>query len=159
RLTFRGDGLNLFIHGLASWNRLSAPGLPSDSGIGAIAGGGIDLKVTRLLYIRMVEADYVWARHHYDNFASPSFPDLRRPDLNGLRIGAGLLWNFGYPPSTPPTASCSVQPSEAMVGEPITATATGSNFNPKHTLNYAWSTTGGKVSGNGNTANLDTNGI
>ena len=38
-----------------------------------------------------------------------------------------------------PTRSCSVQPSEVMVGEPITATAATTNFNPKHTLNYAWS--------------------
>src|SRR5581483_10847685 len=64
-----------------------------------------------------------------------------------------------YPPSTPPTASCSVQPAEVMVGEPITATATASNFNPKHTLNYSWSSTGGKVSGKDNTASIDTNGV
>jgi hypothetical protein len=46
-----------------------------------------------------------------------------------------------------------------MQGEPITATATTANFNPKHTLNYAWSGTGGKVTGNNNTASIDTNGV
>jgi len=155
----RGDALNFFAHSLLSWNQLSAPGLGSDNGIGAILGGGIDLKLFRLLSIRMVEADYVWARHHYDDAASPSFPDLRRPSLDGLRIGGGLLWNFGYPPSAIPAASCSVQPSEVMVGEPVTATATGANFNSKHTLNYTWSSTGGKITGTGNTASIDTNGI
>ncbi len=159
RLMLRGDGMNFFAHSLLSWNQLSAPGLGSDNGIGAIVGGGIDLKVIRLFSVRLVEADYVWGRHHYDDVVSPSFPDLRRPSLQGLRIGGGLLWNFGYPPSAIPAASCSVQPSEVMVGEPITATATGSNFNPKHTLNYTWSSTGGKISGTGNTANIDTNGI
>ncbi len=159
RLMARGDALNFFAHSLLSWNQLSAPGLGSDNGIGAILGGGIDLKLFRLLSIRMVEADYVWARHHYDDAASPSFPDLRRPSLDGLRIGGGLLWNFGYPPSAIPAASCSVQPSEVMVGEPVTATATGANFNSKHTLNYTWSSTGGKITGTGNTASIDTNGI
>ena len=46
-----------------------------------------------------------------------------------------------------------------MVGEPATATAAASNFNPKHTLNYTWSSTGGKITGKDNTASIDTNGI
>jgi len=46
-----------------------------------------------------------------------------------------------------------------MVGEPLTATATASNFNPKHTLSYDWSSTCGKITGNGTTASIDTNGI
>jgi outer membrane protein OmpA-like peptidoglycan-associated protein len=46
-----------------------------------------------------------------------------------------------------------------MVGEPITATATGSNFNPKHTLSYSWSSTGGKVTAKDSTATIDTNGV
>jgi hypothetical protein len=159
RLMLRSDPLSFFAHGMLSWNRLSAPGLSSDNGIGAVVGGGMDLRLMKWLSWRMVEADYVWGEHHYDNYASPSFPSLRRPDLNGLRIGGGLVWNFGYPNAAVPAASCSVQPSEVMVGEPITATATGTNFNPKHTLTYTWSSTGGKISGNGNTASIDTNNI
>jgi hypothetical protein len=46
-----------------------------------------------------------------------------------------------------------------MVGEPVTATASASNFNPKHTLSYSWASTGGKVTGKDNTATLDTNGV
>ena len=46
-----------------------------------------------------------------------------------------------------------------MVGEPVTATATASNFNPKHTLNYTWASTGGKVTSKDNTATIDTNGV
>ena len=52
-----------------------------------------------------------------------------------------------------------MQPSEVMVGEPVTATATASNFNPKHTLTYSWTSTGGKVTGKDNTASIDTNGV
>ena len=46
-----------------------------------------------------------------------------------------------------------------MVGEPVTATASASNFNPKHTLSYSWASTGGKVTSKDNTATLDTNGV
>jgi len=72
---------------------------------------------------------------------------------------AGIYFNLGGKPPVPPAASCSLQPSAVMVGEPITATASASNFNPKHTLSYAWSSTGGKVSGRDNTATIDTNGL
>ena len=152
RFMFRSDNANFFVHTLISWNQLSAPGLASDNGIGAILGGGIDMPLTHLITLRVIEGDYVWGRHNYASEVSSSFPDLRRPELEGLRLRTGILWNFGYPPATTPSAACSVQPSEVMVGEPITATTTASNFNPKHTLNYAWTGTGGKVTGNNNTA-------
>jgi outer membrane protein OmpA-like peptidoglycan-associated protein len=43
-----------------------------------------------------------------------------------------------------------------MVGEPITATVTASNFNPKHTVTYAWSGNGGQITGKDTTAQIDT---
>ena len=43
-----------------------------------------------------------------------------------------------------------------MVGEPITATVSTSNFNPKHTVTYAWSGNGGQVTGKDTTAQIDT---
>jgi hypothetical protein len=43
-----------------------------------------------------------------------------------------------------------------MVGEPITATTTASNFDPKHTVSYSWSATGGQVTGKDTTAQIDT---
>src|SRR5208283_2961918 len=56
--------------------------------------------------------------------------------------------------SSGPAATCSVQPNEVFVGEPVTATVTTSNFNPKHTLDYLWnpSNGGGKVIGKDATA-------
>lgn len=43
-----------------------------------------------------------------------------------------------------------------MVGEPITATVTASHFNPKHTVTYAWSASGGQITGKDTTAQIDT---
>jgi hypothetical protein len=160
RFMWRTDSLNFFLHTMLSWNRLSGPGaLSPNNGIGAVLGGGMDLPVFKRLSIRLFEADYVWARHNYSDLVGPQSPDLRRSTLNGARLAGGLVWNFGFPPTTTPGATCSVQPSEVMVGEPITATAATTNFNPKHTLTYAWTGNGGKVTGKDNTASIDTNGM
>jgi hypothetical protein len=159
KLTFRTEDANYFLHTLLSYNRLDVDGLPGSNGIGSILGGGMDLKLTRKVYWRVFEADYVWARHNYSDVVSSSFPDLRRVSLEGARLRTGLVFNFGYPQLATPSASCSVQPSEVMVGEPVTATATPTNFNPKHTLKYDWTGTGGKVTGKDNTASIDTNGV
>jgi hypothetical protein len=73
---------------------------------------------------------------------------------------AGLYFNFGGKPPVPPTASCSAAPSQVLEGEPVTVTATGSNFNPKHPLTYAWNGNGAKLSGNNTqTATIDTTGM
>ena len=159
KATYRTENANFFVNTLLSYNRLGVNGLPTGNGIGAILGGGLDLKITHLFYLRLFEADYVWGRQNYSQVVSSAFPDLRRVSLEGVRLRTGLVFNFGYPPLVTPTASCSVQPSDVMQGEPITATASGANFNPKHTLNYAWSGTGGKVTGKDTTASIDTTGV
>jgi hypothetical protein len=159
RLTFHTEGMNFFVHTLLGLNRFSENGLRPDNGLGAILGGGIDIPAWPRVTIRVFEADYVWARHNYADFVDQTFPDLRRASLEGVRIRGGLLFNFGGAPVITPSASCSVQPAEVMVGEPITATATVSNANPKHTLTYSWASNGGKITGHDTTASIDTNGL
>ena len=46
-----------------------------------------------------------------------------------------------------------------MAGEPVKVTLTSSNFNPKRTLSYSWTATGGKVAGTDTTATVDTTGL
>ena len=46
-----------------------------------------------------------------------------------------------------------------MAGDPVTARISTQNFNPKHTVSYAWKTSGGKVSGTGETGTVDTTGL
>jgi hypothetical protein len=156
RFIWRSESANFFLHTLVSYNRLSVDGLNGSSGIGAILGAGMDLPLRKGLAWRLFEADYVWARHNYAAFAAPDFPDLRRPSLEGTRLRTGLVFSWGGAPAVAPAASCSVQPSEVMVGEPITATVSASNFNPKHTVTYSWSGNGGVVTGKDTTASIDT---
>jgi len=158
RATYRGQGINLFAHTLLSNNHITTSAT-SGNGIGAILGGGIDLNIVKHLSIRVIEADYQWARHNFASQVSPSQPDLRRPSYSGARLRTGVVLNLGGAPPVAPTAACSVDHAEVMQGEPVTATATGSNFNPKHTLSYAWSGNGGPVTGKDGTATIDTKGV
>jgi outer membrane protein OmpA-like peptidoglycan-associated protein len=160
RFMWRTEGSNMFLHALLSYNRFSVKGLPNGTdGIGAILGGGWDLPFTKNFSWRVFEANYVFARHNYASYAAPQFPDLRRPTLNGARLGTGIVFSWGGAPALTPTATCSVQPTEVMVGEPVTASVTASNFNPKHTVNYAWSGNGGQVTGKETSAAIDTNNV
>jgi len=72
---------------------------------------------------------------------------------------AGLNFQFGGKPPVPPTASCSASPAEVWAGDPVSASINTQNFNPKHTLTYNWTATGGKISGTTTTANVDTAGL
>jgi len=156
RFIWRTDAANYFLHALVSENRLSVNALNIDNSIGAILGGGMDLPITKFIALRLFEADYGWARHNYSDFAAPQLPSLRSANLDGARLRTGLVFSWGGAEAVAPTAACSVQPTEVMVGEPITANVTASNFNPKHTVTYSWSGNGGQVTGKDTTASIDT---
>jgi len=155
RFIWRTDSANYFLHTMVSLNRVTINGLNASNGIGAILGGGMDLPIKKWLSFRLFEADYVWARHNYIDVATGN-SDLARPSFDGVRLRTGFVINFGGAPAVAPTASCSIQPSEVMVGEPLTATVTAGNFNPKHTVTYSWSGNGGQVTGKDTTAQIDT---
>jgi outer membrane protein OmpA-like peptidoglycan-associated protein len=158
RLMLRTDGANFFLHGLFGENRLGTP-FGSGSGFGAILGGGIDLRLWNHFDWRVFEADYQWSKHDFSAVPS-SQPDLRSSRFDGLRMRTGVVLEFGGgAPPVPPSATCSAQPSQVMVGEPVTVTATPSNFNLKHSLSYDWSSNAGKISGKDTTATIDTNGV
>jgi outer membrane protein OmpA-like peptidoglycan-associated protein len=160
RFTLRSEGVNFFAHALVSLNQLTAPGFSTKEGIGTILGGGMDLRLGQHVSFRLIEADYQWARHNFAPFAPENQSNLRRPSFSGTRLRSGLVFNLGGgAPAEAPTSQCTAQPSEVMVGEPVTVSLTTNNFNPKHTLNYAWSSTGGKITGKDTTASIDTNGV
>jgi len=138
---------------LLGLHRLSPSGLSDNNAFGLMTGGGFDVRVARHLSLRLLQADYVFGKH------SDAYPLPDTTNLNGARVQGGLVFHFGVnPPGPPPSASCSAQPGEVMTGEPVKVTATPSNFDPKHTLTYAWTTTGGKASGDA-TATVDTAGL
>ena len=160
KFTWRAENMNMFAHTLLGLNRVAPKGVDSTNGVGAILGGGIDLKIWKAMSFRLIEADYVLGRHNFSSAVGPENGALRRPTYEGARLRTGLVFNFGGgEKEVPVAASCSVDHSEVMVGEPVHATVSASNFNPKHALSYAWSSTGGKLEGKDTGANIDTNGL
>jgi hypothetical protein len=158
KVTFRSAHFSPFLEALVGDHRLMPDAFHDIDKLGFMGGGGLDVNVSRHVALRLIRADYVWSSYQYGT--STSTPPTPKTDIRGVRLQAGvvLMWG-GEPARTPVSASCTVNPSEVMVGEPATATATGSNFNPSHTLNYAWSSTGGRITGRDNTASVDTNGL
>jgi len=158
KVTFHSAHFAPFLEALVGDHRLMPDAFHDIDKLGFMGGGGLDVNVSRHVALRLIRADYVMSSYQYGT--STSTPPTPKTDIRGVRLQAGvvLMWG-GEPARTPVSASCTVNPSEVMVGEPATATATGSNFNPNHTLSYAWSSTGGRITGRDNTASVDTNGL
>jgi outer membrane protein OmpA-like peptidoglycan-associated protein len=158
RFVAHDESARFFLHALATLNRVTYDsGLVNHNGIGLVLGGGMDLALTKKISWRLFQVDYVWAAHNFASEAAPEFPSLRRPAFEGERLRTGVVFNFGGAPPPIPAAACSVQPTEVMVGEPITATVTASNFNPKHTVTYSWTGNGGgQITGKDTAGSIDT---
>jgi len=126
-------------------------------------GGGIDYVVHNRLSLRVVQAEYIYTNYDLYCSAIVDFACVRTNAVsqwNNVRLSAGLVYGLGnyYTPTL--TAACTAQPTEVTEGEPVTVTATGSNFNPKHTVSYAWTTNGGKLDKtDAQSARVDTTGV
>jgi outer membrane protein OmpA-like peptidoglycan-associated protein len=155
KITFRSHRFSPFVEALVGDHRLMPDAFHDIDKIGIMAGGGLDVNVHRHVALRLIRADWVWSSYQYGPRATtPS------TDLSGVRLQAGIVFKFGGERiETPPSASCSVQPTEVFAGETVTATATGSNFNPKRTVIYNWNGTGVKVEGTGASTQIDTTGL
>jgi outer membrane protein OmpA-like peptidoglycan-associated protein len=155
KLTFRSHYFSPFLEALVGGHRLSPDLFQGDDRFGFMAGGGVDVNLNRHFALRLIRGDFVFSNHHFG-------PDSTVPstDVRGVRLQSGFVFMFGGEPAEQTvSASCTINPSEVMVGEPMTATAAGSNFNSKHPLTYTWSSTGGQITGKDNTATIDTNGV
>jgi hypothetical protein len=130
-------------------NNGTANGSSDNNAFAFATGGGLDIKLTPHISARPAQVDYLLTRFGVNGTSYTG-------SQNNFRYLAGLDFTFGGAPPIPPTANCSVQPTEIMAGDPVTATINTQNFNPKHTVTYAWSGTGGMASGTGTTANLST---
>jgi len=117
-------------------------------------GGGLDLNVWKPVSIRLAQFDYIWTYYRELN------PQHTTDNWNMIRLSAGIVFNIGEYNSVPPTAACTAQPTEVWSGEPVKVNSTGTGFNPKHTLTYAWTTNGGKLdTANTQAATVDTTGV
>ena len=154
KVTFRHEHFSPFVEVLVGDHRLMPDAFHDIDKLGVMFGGGLDVNLYRHVALRLIRADYVMSSYRYAPSGVPT------TDVRGVRLQAGLNFMFGgEAPRVPPTAACSVQPTEVFAGEPVTATASGSNFSSKRTVTYSWNGTGVKVSGSEATNQIDTTGL
>jgi hypothetical protein len=158
---YHTDSFSPFFRVFAGAVKQDAPTYVDEWNAALGVGGGIDYNVWHgsmgghdpSLAIRVAQVDYIYSNYN------PVF-QVASKQWNSIRLSAGIVLGLGnyYTPTL--TAACTAQPTEVTEGEPVTVTATGSNFNPKHTMTYAWTTNGGKLDGSDKqSARIDTTGV
>ena len=148
-----GAHTNVYKNASNNLNFTGVSGAPSNNAFAAAAGVGFDIVVNQRFSIRPFEMDYLYTDFN-DNQGLTK-------NQNSWRYLGGVVLTFGGKPPIPPSASCSVSPTEIWSGDPVTATINVQNFNPKHPVTNSWTSSGGKVSGSPTsaTANVDTTGL
>jgi hypothetical protein len=165
------ENFTMFGHGLVGAGRLGGPNSENPAtfahnpyrwGPSLTVGGGMDYDLpffSNRFSLRLFQADYRWVHANFGPLATiPTGGVLGgRANLSAIELSTGIVTHFGHIiPPPPVTYSCSVSPASGYPGDPITATGTAMNLNPKKTATYTWSSTGGTISGTSNTANVDT---
>jgi opacity protein-like surface antigen len=166
---YHTDSFSPFVHimgGAANLSPAYPPTPPSGNNEWNAAfavGGGLDYVLNHRLSLRLAQAEYIYTNYHLYCIALDPLgcvPTTVSSQWNNVRLSAGMVINLGNYYTPTPTAACTAQPTEVTEGEPVTVTATGSNFNPKHTTAYAWTTNGGKLdTANAQSAHVDTTGV
>lgn len=143
-----------FVHLLGGGARVGGPThQPYTWGTALTAGAGLDIELSHHWALRLVQADI---EPMHVNFGPRNQVWRGVADLNDpVRLSAGLVYHIGDQiPPPPVTLSLSVSPTSVFAGDPVTATATAGDLNPKLNAVYGWSGTG--VTGNGTSATVAT---
>jgi outer membrane protein OmpA-like peptidoglycan-associated protein len=115
-----------------------------------LAGGGVDIALTRNIAWRFAEIDYLMT-----NFSGPSVGGNARQD--NMRLGTGIVLRFGLPHEVPPApvnhppvAACSASPTSVYAGSGDTVAIHVNASDPDNdALTYSYTATGGTVDGSG----------
>jgi len=134
------------------------PGDASQSDFAMVAGGGVDVILTKMLAWRFVEADYLMT-----NYSGPDLAASSRQ--NNFRIGSGLVLRWDYPPAPPkpnhpPVAACSAAAPSVYQGskDPVAIHVNASDAD-NDPLTYSYTATGGTVDGTGPDARWNPSGL
>jgi opacity protein-like surface antigen/outer membrane protein OmpA-like peptidoglycan-associated protein len=133
--------------------------LPAETKFAMTAGGGLDVRVAHHLALRLVQAEYLMTRFaSTDTGASAT--------QNDMRISTGIVFRFGggrrAAPAAPAAAlsySCSVTPTAVFPGDSVAVSGTAVSLDAKRPPAYTWTADGGVVSGNSNSATIDTKNV
>jgi hypothetical protein len=121
-------------------------------------GGGVDITLSRRFSWRLIQADYLYSSYPH------IFPSNHSEAWNSVRLATGIVIALGDKSEcNPQPVACAVtasSPTEVWIGEPVKFAVTSSNFNPKHTVQYGWKSSGGNVgTANASAVSIDTTGL
>lgn len=126
----------------------SAAGSPNGDAYAQSLGGGLDIPINNYIDFRIGQFDWLYTR--FTN-------QFTNAGQNNFRYITGVNIKMGTPSPRMPTLACVTEPAEVLPwGGPVKATATPTDFNPKHTLVYGWESNGGTAAGQGPSATVDT---
>ena len=124
-------------------------------------GGGVDVILPAFhnhVALRPIQADFLYSDIN-------NGPVLAGGTIGGIgqiyaaRVSAGIVFRFGDIQSVAkvaPTFTCTADPGDPFPGDPVTLTASTMNVNPKRQPKYLWTSSGGKIAGDGASAAIDT---
>jgi outer membrane protein OmpA-like peptidoglycan-associated protein len=134
--------------------------LGSDNAFATLLGGGVDVKISRHIALRLFDADFLLT-----HFRNPISTDgLERGWQKNVRLSTGVVFRFGGNPAPPPdrspVASCSVDKSMVYVGSADLAMVRAEASDPDNDpLTYSWTTNGGSVDGTGSEVRWSSSGL
>jgi hypothetical protein len=110
--------------------------------------------------LRLVQADFYYSRVNYGPLVLPAGLSGDIGDITAYKLSAGLVARLGEFSEKPPVRlGCSVEPSMAFAGDPLSVTGSTVDTNPKIKPVYTWTTDGGRIVGSGLYPKIDTKGM
>jgi hypothetical protein len=162
-LRYQKGRLIPFAHLLGGGARAGGPAFqPCTWGWGVTVGAGLDLVLPYFnnhVALRVIQADFDYSHVDYGP-VDPAQVTGGVGKITAYRLSAGVVLRLGQLTPPPPVQlGCSVQPTNVYPGDPITVTGTATNLEPKKKLSYTWAVSGGAITGNNETANVNTAGL
>jgi hypothetical protein len=162
-LRYQKGRLIPFAHVLGGGARAGGPAFqPCTWGWGATAGAGLDLVLpffNNHVALRVIQADFNYSHVDYGPL-DPAQVTGGVGEITAYRLSAGVVLRLGQQMPPPPVQlGCAVQPTNVYPGDPVTVTGTATNLELKKKLSYTWTASGGAITGNNETANINTAGL
>jgi hypothetical protein len=148
-----GGGLHASQVTVAGCTGTSCSPLPQQNALSVAIGGGLDIRLSHSIALRPIEAEYMMTRFS-------TVPGGVSGSQNDLRLSSGLVFRFGGRSAPADVGlTCSVQQQNVNAGDVVFVTASATNLDARHASVYAWSATGGTVSGSGASVSVNTGGV
>jgi hypothetical protein len=152
-----------FLHVLGGGAKVGGPVFqPCTWGWGATGGGGFDIILPAFhnhLAIRPIQADYDYSHVDYGPVDVGNVVGGIGV-IHGYKLSGGIVLRLGQ--VNPPPAvqlGCTAEPSNVFPGDPITVTGSTGNLKSGKKSVYTWTTSGGRITGSGETITIDTSGL